>query len=90
MNQRECRQFKATKDLTPTNFSFDSMRGKEGYRVTCKSCELMRREELYEGDKSAQESITLFPTVFSSLAHDFQGSLQGSKTVRKSVSSEHG
>ena len=53
MNQRECRQCKETKDLTPANFFVDSVRGKEGYRVTCKSCELMRRKELYEGDKSA-------------------------------------
>jgi hypothetical protein len=36
-------------------------------------------------NQTTPESITLFPTVFSSLAHAFQGSLQGSKTVRKSA-----
>ena len=53
MEQRECKQCKEMKDLTPTNFFVDSLRGKGGYRVTCKVCEMAKRKESYhESDKT--------------------------------------
>ncbi len=39
MEQRECVNCKQVKDLAPTNFYVDRVRGKNGFRVTCKVCE---------------------------------------------------
>jgi len=51
MEQRECKHCKQVKDLTPTNFFVDTLRGKNGYRATCKECETEKKKATREQNR---------------------------------------